>query len=355
MKKVLMVGNSPSVKGGITTVINQFRNYNWKKEDIDFKFIPTYIDRNNFLKVIYFIVSIFRIIISFLSYKPDVVHIHMSYKGSFERKKIICKMCIFFNVQYIIHLHGSEFKKWYDTLNSKKRNNVKSLLKNAEYVIVLGQEWKKRINEIEKDAKIIVVNNTVKIVEDTAIFKRENKEVLFLGVLIKRKGVHDLLKAVSILKLKEKISNVKIKIAGDGEEKENLIEMAKKLEISQYVEFIGWIDENEKRCLLKNAQLLILPSYNEGLPMSILEGMNYGLPIIATNVGDVPEAVINGKNGFIVEPGNFNKLAYYIEKIILSDENYWDMLSKNSKQIVKEKFSDENYFNIFKKIYEGEV
>ena len=355
MVKVLMVGNDSSVKGGITTVISQFREYNWKKEKINFKFIPTYIDKNNIFKIVFFAISIIRIFFYLMLSRPDIVHVHMSYKGSFYRANIIHKLCHMFNVRDIIHLHGSEFKQWYDELKNSKKKEVKQLLKEASYIIVLGNEWEKRIKNIEDESKIIVVHNTVKIPKEIVRYNKDCFNVVFLGVLIKRKGIHDLLKAISILKEKNVLNQINFKIAGTGEEKLFLENLADTIDITEYVNFVGWVNDIEKKELIKESQLLVLPSYNEGLPMSILEGISFGLPVIATNVGDIPEAVINGKNGFLINPGDIQSLASSLEKIILSGEKRWKEFSKKSKEIATEKFTNEKYFNIFKKIYKGEI
>ena len=92
MIKVLMVGNDPSVRGGITSVIGQLLDHNWTMEDISMNFIPTYIEGSSFKQGSYFLSS-YKKISSFIKHQsPDVVHIHMSYKGSFFRAYLIYKL-----------------------------------------------------------------------------------------------------------------------------------------------------------------------------------------------------------------------------------------------------------------------
>lgn len=351
MVKVLMVGNHPSVKGGITTVIKQFTSYNWNKEGIELKFIPTYVDKNTFFKILFFIISYIKIFIFLLYKRPNVIHIHMSYKGSFTRAYLIQRLSKIYKIKNIIHLHGSEFEKWYKVCNNKKREKIKKLLKDANYFIVLGKEWKDKIKKIEPTTKIIIANNAVKIPKETTSWNKEKFTFLFLGVLIKRKGVYDLLEAIYNLKEQNKIENTQFIIAGTGKEEATLKVKAKKLEIDKYINFFGWVDGLNKVKLLKNCQAMILPSYNEGLPMSILEAISYGMPIIATNVGDIEEAVINNKNGYIIETGNIKELEEAILNIKNANEEQWLEYSQKSKNIAKEKFSEANYFKKFKKLY----
>ncbi len=124
--KVLMVGNHPRNKGGMTSVIAQYKSCKWKKHNIDIRFIPTFMPGNVLIKSLYYVFASIRILINFLFWRPDIVHMHMSYKGSFYRKYIIQKMCIFFKIKNIIHLHGSEFEKWYQ--ESDKKTQKKYIL-----------------------------------------------------------------------------------------------------------------------------------------------------------------------------------------------------------------------------------
>ncbi|HFL7307014.1 TPA: glycosyltransferase family 1 protein, partial [Enterococcus faecium] len=86
MQRVLMIGNDSSVKGGITSIITQMLNFNWEKKNIEMTFIPSYKGGNAIFKSLYFMYAFAKIIgISLLS-KPNIIHMHMSYRGSFSRK-----------------------------------------------------------------------------------------------------------------------------------------------------------------------------------------------------------------------------------------------------------------------------
>ena len=351
--KIIMVGNDKSVKGGITTVIEQLLNYNWKKENIEIRFIPTYIEKNNIFKIAFFINSLIKLIFYCMFFKPQKVHIHMSYKGSFYRTYIIHKLCLIFKVKDIIHLHGSEFQKWYNESNEKNKGIIRKLLRECYVLIVLGKEWENTILNIEPQTNIIVINNTISIPNQITKWNNSKFSIMFLGVLIKRKGVDDLLEAIKLIKDKPIEREYEITIVGTGDEENNLKEKCKKLEISNLVEFLGWRNKEQKEKLLKKTQLLVLPSYNEGLPMAILEAISYGIPILGTRVGDVEEAVINGKNGYLIRKGNVNELSEYLYKFINISKIEWEKMSKESKKIAIEKFSDSKYYNVFVELYKS--
>lgn len=344
MTKVLIVGNHPSVKGGITTVISQIREHDWKKENVEMKFIPTYIDKNNVFKIFYFLISYIRIFIQFLYWNPDVCHIHMSYKGSFTRKYMIHKLCKLFSIKDIIHLHGSEFEKWYMELDENKKKKVKELLLTSDNFIVLGEKWNKAIKNIESRTKTLILNNSVHIPEETTYWNQSTFNILFLGVLIERKGVIDLLKAVKEISKKIDSKEIHFIIAGTGKQEDALKKYCIEEGINEYVEFKGWIECDTKIDLLKHSQLLVLPSYNEGLPVAILEAISYGLPIIATDVGDIHSAVKNGENGYLIRPGDYIALSEQILSIT-DNEALFEKFSMNSRKLAENDFSDEVFFS----------
>mgnify|MGYP000429415235 FL=1 len=98
--------------------------------------------------------------------------------------------------------------------------------------------------------------------------------------------------------------------------------------------------------------MLVLPSYNEGLPIAILEAMSYGLPIISTNVGSIGEAVKEKENGFLIEPGDVDSLAHAMIQLT-NNSILWKKESRASRNICETKFSENVFFEAVEKIYRG--
>lgn len=311
---VLMVGNDPSVKGGMTSVIVQLLSYDWDAHGIHMSFIPTYIEGNPVRKVLFFAKSLLHIrkqLKRFNPHRPDIVHIHMSYRGSFVRARIIHQMCKCANVPDIVHMHGSEFSKWFSSCREKKQRQIREFLSEVNRVIVLGDSWKKRIQSIEPDTTIQVVHNSVKIPELDKINQWNNTtfQVLYMGVLIKRRGVSDLLDAVAMLRDDNLLGNMRFIVAGTGSEEVLLKDKVKKSNLEDVVHFTGWVNGDEKALLYQESQAFVLPSYNEGLPVAVLEAISYGLPVISTDIGDIQAAVHDGENGIIITPGDISALV----------------------------------------------
>lgn len=341
--KVLMLGNHPKVKGGITSVISQIRRHDWENDGVDMTFIPTYIESNAVYKTMYFAKAYVKIFFFLLLRRPDVVYYHMSYKGSFVRKYMIHRLCRLFHIRDVVHLHGSEFQKWYDTLGGRRKAQVRRLLRECHTLLVLGSEWSSRIEKMEPQTKICILNNTVRIPKEKVQWQEDDNRMLFLGVLIKRKGVADLIEAIRILDEKGQMDGWKLVIAGSGQEEAALQELAEKYHLNDRIEFAGWIDGKKKAELMKSCQLFVLPSYNEGLPMAILESMSYGMPVVATDVGDVRSAVMDQVNGYVVKPGDVWELADRLARLT-ADPVLWTDYSEQSKKIAKETFSEKDYF-----------
>ncbi|MDT1959488.1 glycosyltransferase, partial [Carnobacterium divergens] len=112
----------------------------------------------------------------------------------------------------------------------------------------------------------------------------------------------------------------------------------------------GWIEKEKQQSILKASLLHLLPSYHEGLPMSILESMSYGIPNLTSNVGGIPQVVRDGENGMMVDPGNINEM---FEKIVffLENDKLRKSYSENAYQMIQEHFSIEAYFIKWNQLY----
>jgi len=347
--KVLMCGNHPSNKGGMTSVINQINNYSWNEKGIELTFIPTFIPGNLIKKTFYFCCAYIRILCLMVFDRPDIVHMHMSYKGSFIRKYAIHRLCIVFKVKDIIHLHGSEFEKWYNEADEKNKAKIRELLSGCNAIIVLGNRWKKTIKRIEPSAKVIEVSNGISIPKETVQWNDECCCLLFLGVLIPRKGISDLINAIALIRDCRR-DDIKLVIAGTGEDEEKLKQLVTDNNLEDRISFAGWVSEEKKKNLLLQSQVFVLPSYNEGLPISILEAASYGMPVISTDVGDIPSVVKNDVNGFLLKPGDVKCLADAIIKI--SNRELFLEMSENAKETIRREFSVEMFYKNLLHIYE---
>ncbi|WP_394916331.1 glycosyltransferase family 4 protein [uncultured Robinsoniella sp.] len=332
--RVMVIGPScKKCKGGMATVIQEMENDKGLKDDYEMRFFSSYIDGNKIIRALYTVFSL----IYFLSVynKYDLFHIHMASYGSTYRKGLYAYFIKKKNKKVIIHIHGGEFMVFYEKLNSKRKQQVVELLKNADLVIALSKEWRNRFEKIFALTNCVAINNGV----DVSLFneaiesvEKTERKFLVLGRLGKLKGTYDLIDSAEIAKTE--FPDLKIYLAGDGEiEKVKRLVSEKKLDNT--IKVLGWVDKKTKIKLLKKTSVLILPSYNEGLPMAILEGMASEKAIISTPVGAIGE-IIKDENGILVTPGNCIELGNAIKKCC-EDKNMVENMGKcNRNKIIQE-------------------
>ena len=348
---ILMIGSDLSVKGGISSVVKQFINHKWD-EGIKIDYIPTYIESSKISQILYYIKSLIKIVNHILLKNVDIVHIHMSHTGSFYRKYIILKINKLFGKKVIIHLHGSEFKKFFDKTNNLTKYLIRDMMKTVDKMLVLGENWNNTIKEIEKTTKTQILLNTVCIPNNITIQEKEKVNILFLGALVTRKGIFELVDAVKNLNEKNLLEeyDVKFIIGGTGKEERKIKDKIREYKLNDYVKLVGWIDKDRKEELLTTSHGFVLPSHNEGLPIAILEAISYGLPVISTKVGSIDEAVINNYNGFLIEPKVVEDLEDALIKIIKSYSLRSEQ-GENSRKLAIEKFNDDKYFEEITRLY----
>ncbi len=352
-KKLCMIVQNPMVKGGIAAVISGY--YNSRLEsDYDITYIESYRDGSKFQKL-------FKALSAYKAFRkllktnpPDLVHVHSSFGPSFFRKYPIINMAYKHGIPVVNHIHGSALDELYTNAPKWKRRMVESSYNKCTRIIVLSEEWKKKISAIVPAEKIEVVSNYCKLYEDTVSEKSKNlrfnkKQVLYLGRFDNLKGVIDIPDIATIAK--KTIPEITFILAGSGDT-EPVIEKIKDLGLEDTVILPGWIRGEEKEKLLLESAIFLLPSHMEAMPMSILEAMGYALPIVSTEVGGIPQVVQKDYNGRLLKPTDSKSMA---EAIIgyLTDRDSWESASNASFEIAKQKYSFEAHVEKLESIYES--
>jgi len=196
------------------------------------------------------------------------------------------------------------------------------MFQRADHIIVLGRIWENFLNEelgVPKRNVSILYNAAPGPPELVSRHSGLDTEVrlLFVGQLGARKGVPELLQALSrIPRLPFAWS---ITMAGDGDIG-GAQQLALELGILDRVTFTGWLDSVQIRGLLESSDVLILPSHAEGFPMAIVEAFAYGVAVISSPVGAIAEIVLNNENGLLVSVGDVNALEQAIEALCLDGQ-----------------------------------
>ena len=282
-------------------------------------------------------------------WKIKVVHIHTAAGGSFDKHAYYVWLARLLGRKVILHSHASRFKVWYDVLTERHQRRVRNVLFRLDRLVVLSASWRDFFVSIGVPAeKVTILNNITEPADREKVARAPGEPVrlLFLGEIGPRKGVFDLLQAMALLQ--ESVpGRVRLEIGGNKNE-EALMEAIRAQGLEGCVHFNGFVTGEQKSELLSRSDVFVLPSYYEGLPISILEAMSYGCAIISTPVGGIQDVV--RENGVLVRPGDVEGIAAAILRC--SEESTCRQMGRSSLESVKD-FHPEAVIACLKQLYES--
>jgi glycosyltransferase involved in cell wall biosynthesis len=240
------------------------------------------------------------------------VHVNMGDRGSAVRKGFITVFSRVIGAPVFLHLHAVTMEE--DIKRAPRILQPILILpfRVATCVIVLGERWRRWIRDDLRLSDVPVETLTNGVPVDLVDGRDHDSQrarpftILFLGNLIERKGISDLIAALS--NVSDAIAPWQATFAGHGDV-ERYRQMADDAGIGRQSHFTGWVDTATARQLVAGADLLVLPSYHEGLPLVILEALGLGTPVIATPVGVISETLTDGDDIILVTPGDRTALA----------------------------------------------
>ncbi|GAA4823518.1 glycosyltransferase family 4 protein [Sphingosinicella ginsenosidimutans] len=257
-------------------------------------------------------------------HRVAVAHINVAPRASTFRKIVFSTAARWAGAKVILHLHGGGFEPFYDRLPRFAARATRSMFRKAHTVIILGEHSRAFVTArlgVESQ-RIVVVENGVPEPARRADPTHEVPLIVMLGRLGPLKGVDILLDALALLKARG--SRFRALIGGNGD-LDTYRRAANEAGIGDLVEFPGWLGEGDVAELLARADVFVLPSLVENQPISILEAMACGLPVVASEVGSIPSQVVDGETGFLVPPGEVEPLGAALEKLCRAPDLRRDM------------------------------
>lgn len=374
--KVLMLGTGFDIQGGITSVQKLIieahphkivRSANGESCYLNIQHLPTIVKGSALKNIITFVQAIQHLCWKILRQEVDIIHIHFAERGSTLRKSIMISIGLLFRKSIVLHAHGATYEEFYSQLPKPIQNCLIFLFRRCSKVIVLSHSWREYYtNHLHLDAdRVTVLYNPVSVpptVPDRS--GRKRLKFVFLGRIGKRGGPLDLAKSLISFPKQDKgafdlieafaqlpaadLQHVELILAGNGD-LESAHRLIAKLNLTDKISMLEWLDPQHRDELLATADAFILPSYNEGLPMSMLEAMAWGLPAIVTPVGGIPEVIRHNRNGLLVEPGNQPQLIQAMQQLI-NDEALRLSLGRAARHSV-EHLDIDNYINSLSNLY----
>lgn len=360
-KKIIFIGSTPPPYHGVNVsnerilkskILKVFRIYHLDTSDhrnLDNLGKP---DPCNILLSLKNFIGLFFLI---LKVRPDLVYLNVAHNLAYLRDGIFILITkCFSRAKVAVHIRNSYFERYYNECNWFIRKFIDITMRKANVGIVLGNSFKSMMSDWVKDIKVVpngtdfdpdISNKNVKE-------SKKNLIISYLGNLYEFKGVMDLLEAAKIVL--QKYTNIKFRFAGswpgeNAEIKKKVFDFLEKNKLDSNLEFVGLVLGEQKEEFLIDTDIFVFPSWYEGHPNVILEAMAAACPVISTkDVGAIPETVIDGKTGILVERKDpkaiANAIIYLIEhpderlKMGLAgrkrfEENY--TLEKNINNMIK--------------------
>lgn len=307
-----MAGPSLDMQGGVASVARGYVE-GGLGEACDLIYIGTACDGPKPKKVLTFARALARFRRELPS--ADVVHIHASMRGSFNRKYCLASMAYKAGKRIVLHEHDGEFAALFEGADDAYRAKVCEFFGWADRAIVLSEEWRNYFAaDVCDPAKLVVMHNAVSLPEVPAE-PCACKDVLFLGRLGARKSPDVLLHAAKALRVR--FPEARYVFGGDGDV-EKYRALAEELGVADVCDFAGWVTGEDKERLVRQSGIFCLPSRHEGMPMSMLEMMSFGLPCVMTPVGGIPRVIRDGDNGYMSPVGDADALAARLAELLAS-------------------------------------
>jgi polysaccharide biosynthesis protein VpsI len=337
--RVLVVAPGRNGRGGIDSVVRLHQSMRmWAMCDM----LSTYDDRSAPRKIWAALKAYVQS--PFALFQASIVHIHLAGQISLLRKLPLLALATCLRRRVIIHVHAASEESLFE---KTPRWAWKFVLHSADCVIALSPSWAEIITRNAKHARVVVVPNPVKMFLPSSRKAETMQRVLYVGKLEPRKGFDTLIAAAAIVLRSH--PQVEFWFAGHGNLKDAR-EQAESLGIGDHVRLLGWISASELEAVYDQVDLFCLPSYNEGVPMSVLEAMSHGLPVICTRVGGLPDVINDGNNGAFVEPGNAESIANAVLHLLHNPE-FAASLGQAGRKTVQETCSLEIVADRLESIY----
>ncbi len=302
---IVMLGPSLSAQGGMSAVARDYRDAGiFDRSRV--RYVETFVRKGLWQQLRVFPAAWLALVGMLLRGRVRLVHANTAARGSFLRKSVCCGVANLMGVPYVLHIHSGEFTVFARGAGPGLRAWIRWVLRRARTVLVLTPEWVPQIASIEPTARVEVLVNPIAIPRTTLPIRIHASRMLFLGRLRAKKGVFDLVRAMPAIVAA--VPSAVVCIAGD-EDVSGVRRLAAELGVDHAVETPGWIDGPAKTAALAAADVLVMPSHFEALPICVLEAMAAGLPVVASRVGGIPFALDHGNAGVLVEPSEPQALA----------------------------------------------
>ncbi|MFN0141348.1 MAG: glycosyltransferase [Pyrinomonadaceae bacterium] len=317
--RMLMIGmHLMKTRGGITTLISAICRSSISRE-FDITYVAS--QAEDFRKPAKFLLALgaaVKVAWHCIARRPDLVYVHVGSNASLYREGCLILLAKLLRRVVVTHFHAGDAELYYSKQSAPGRLLIKTALGANDSIIAVSSETAHVVRSISASDQVVVIPNAI----DTAAFGPKDAtsdgdvKLIFVGATGKLKGEHDLLRALS--KLRSSNIDLKVSIVGFGAE--DLRSECERLGIAKMIESLGPVPSTKMADRYADADIFVLPTYAEAMPMSVLEAMAASLAIVTTPVGGITELIGDGVNGLLVAPGDVDSLAEKIKDLAADPE-----------------------------------
>lgn len=330
--EVVMFGPGPATKGGVSRFAEIVRT--GSGPDVNVRLVPTHAD-GSVRRLVCFARAL--IVSALMPRSPTTLaHVNVASRGSTLRKYLITRLLALRKIPLVLHIHGGRYETFYQALSDPLAARVRQMFDGAAAVIVLGAnsaDFARRALSVSSKRLFVVPNG---VPGPDAVPDRggaERLRVLFAGELSEAKGLRELMTAARAAREQVDFS---LELAGKGDQ--TLSRSRGGAAVEGFINRHGWLEPRRLAQLLDESDVFVLPSHDEGLPLALLEAMAHGCSVIATPVGEIPEVIVQGVNGILVDPGDADGLADALVEV-LTDEDLRVRLGSHARDTWSSEFS----------------
>jgi glycosyltransferase involved in cell wall biosynthesis len=344
--RLIMLGAAPETRGSIAAVVDAYRSQGlFARWPIDH--LAVHCDGGVRRSAALAAGAMRDFALLLARHRRAVLHVHSEPGAGFWRDAAFMAAAAAMRCPVVLQLHGSGFDRFYDQASSPARLLIELAFARAACVVAPCESMGIWIRSVARRARVACVPPPVAPPAAGTPQQERSPMVLFLGKLEAQKGVFELVDAVAAVRAA--VPDVRLVCAGEGE-RAPVLRHAERRGIADAVKFTGWVGPSGKRVLLDSAAVLALPSYAEGMPMSLLEAMAAGVPVVASAVGGVPEVVADGVSGLLVAPGDTATLSRSLRRLLL-DRELAARVGAAARETVRARFAPEKALARLEEVY----
>jgi glycosyltransferase involved in cell wall biosynthesis len=336
-KRILVVGPVPPPRGGIASLMmdlvdsslkyhydfelfaRQFTFPKWAKDPLTRNLIRAH--------------KYMRYFIRLLTRDYSLVHTH-SPGHRFMQSAVYMFLARLLGIKVLLHLHGNEWAPFYPEKSRLNQRLIEFGLKRASKILVIREQWVGKIRELLSDPDVSLMPNMIppRRPSDPEEMERtlqrldlDHGDFIALlagaGAVGRDKGILDIIEAAP--EVAAKLDRIRFVIAGGEEvpgQMDHALELIEKKGLSRWMRILGDVEREEVLRILDLSSIFLLPSYIEGMPISIMEAMRAGVPVVATPVGAIPEMIKHEDSGLLIDKGSPDQIATALLRLAEDDE-----------------------------------